>query len=466
MSPGSPSPDADVVVVGGGIAGLAAAYDLERGGLRVTLCEASTRLGGLILTEEVSGCVVEAGPDSMLAQKPAALGLCRELGLDNLIIGTLEPRTAFVLRDDVLHPISSESVLGLPVTSDAIDRSRMLSAAGRASFERDLTAPSTARPVTTDESIGAFIRRRFDDEAVRVLAQPLLGGIHAGDVERLSVRALFPMLANADVPGTSLLKTLASHREGRSLEGAFRSLRRGMSALVSRLAAEIPRTNIRLGTVVSRVEAGRQFTVETSAGRLIASSVIVAVPAWQAARLIESLDADLADACAGIPYASSATITLAYAKESVTRELAGTGFVVPRNERATRLLAASWLTSKWAGRAPEDLVLIRAFAGGTLDRDLLELDDDELAVLAHRDLARLLEIRARPLFARTYRWRDAGAQYEVGHTSRVAAIEAGAARWPGLWLTGSAFRGVGIPDCVADARAIAARVIGSFARRA
>jgi oxygen-dependent protoporphyrinogen oxidase len=344
----------------------------------------------------------------------------------------------------------------------------MLSAEGRAAIARDRVAPAAPASGTGDESVGAFVRRRLGEEAVRYLAQPLLGGIHAGDVERLSLRTLFPQLADADARGGSLLDALQARREARSTDGAFRGLRRGLSTLTSRLASSIEAGPLGAralapGTPVTRIRPGQPFTLETADGPVRARAVVLAIPAWRTAELAGGFDADLAHACAAIPYASTATVSLAYPRADVSSSLAGTGFVVPRGESATRLLAASWVTSKWPHRAPDDVVLLRAFAGGVLDADQVDLDDASLAEMAHRDLAPLLGLGSPPRLSRVYRWRAAGAQYEVGHAARVAAIETAAARWPGVWLTGSALRGVGIPDCVADARAVAARIITALA---
>jgi oxygen-dependent protoporphyrinogen oxidase len=458
----------DVAIIGGGISGLTTAFDLTRAGVRALVIEARPRVGGLIHTEHENGFVLEAGPDAMLVQKPAAIALCRELGLEEELVPTLEPRTAFVLRDGAFHPIPSETVLGLPLSQAALAACTMLSGDGRAAVARDFTAPAPPLSGADDESVASFVRRRLGDEAVRFIAQPLLGGIHAGDVERLSLRALFPMLADADARGGSLLEALRPRREGPTPGGAFRGLRRGMSTLTTRLAASIAAGPLgagalSLGSDVVSIQPGSTFTLATSNGSLRARHLVFAIPAWRIADLVGTFDADLAQACTAIPYASTATISLAYRREDVAGKLAGTGFVVPRGESSTRLLAASWVTSKWPDRAPENTVLLRAFAGGVLDADQLELDDAELVRQAHRDLAPLLGLGAEPHLSRVYRWVRAGAQYEVGHSTRVAAIDAAAARWPGLWLTGSAFRGVGLPDCVADARELAARLVRALA---
>lgn len=502
----------DVLIAGGGISGLAAARDLTRAGRRVRLIEARGRLGGVIATEQIEGVTVEAGPDSLLMTKPSAAALCDELGLT--LVPTVTPRTAYVLRDGQLHAIPAGSVLGLPATPDAIERAAMLSPAGRARLARDLTQPASAdaaaaQDAAWDDSIGAVMRRRFGDEAVRYIAQPLLGGIHAGDVERLSIRALFPRIATLDREPGSLLQALTRQRDesraapssasgartGLDAEGLFRSIPTGLGTLIDAIARDLPPDTVTLRASIASLDpsaptpqppdaAQRQqprqssspspraphdapsITATLSTGEIVrARAVILALPAYVTAALVAPFDASLAALCGAIPYSSSATITLAYRRDDVPALPAGSGFVVPRGESATRLLAASWVTSKWAGRAPADIVMLRAFAGGTLDRDLLDRDDDDLVTLAHTDLAALHGLRARPLFARVYRWIDAGPQYEVGHLARVAAIERQLARHPGLFVTGSALRGIGIPDTVADARAVAEQVHAWLARR-
>jgi oxygen-dependent protoporphyrinogen oxidase len=438
----------DVLIAGGGISGLTAARDLARAGRRVRLVEARARLGGMIQTEQVEGFTIEAGPDSLLMTKPSAAALCDELGLT--LVPTLTPRTAYILRDGQLHAIPPGSVLGLPATREAIEQASMLSPAGRARLLRDLTEPHAAPASSSeDESIGAVIRRRFGDEAVRYVAQPLLGGIHAGDVERLSMRALFPRIATLDREPGSLLDALARQRGSADADGMFRSMPGGLGTLVDALERSLPADAITLNAAIDRFDLPN---VTLNTGETIQTrALILALPAYTIATLVASL----ADLCRAIPYSSSATITLCYRSDAVTRPLIGTGFVVPRHDAQTRLLAASFVTSKWANRAPANTIMLRAFAGGTLDADLLDRNDDELAKMTHNDLAPLLGITEQPQLAKVYRWTNAGPQYEVGHLARVAAIEQRLAQHPGLFLTGSAFRGIGIPDTVADARAVA-----------
>jgi protoporphyrinogen/coproporphyrinogen III oxidase len=459
--------EVDVLIAGGGISGLTAARDLVRAGRRVRLLDARPRLGGVIATEQIDGFTIETGPDSLLMTKPAAAALCDELGLT--LIPTLTPRTAFILRDGQLHAIPNGSVLGLPATPEAIEQATMLSPAGRARLARDLTEPAPARSadVAADESIGAVIRRRFGEEAVRYVAQPLLGGIHAGDVEHLSMRALFPRIAVLDREPGSLLAALAQPR--REANGLFRTIPNGLSTLVDALARDLPADAIGVGTALARLDApgdgqgerhahGEHVATLSNGDIVRARAVILALPAYTIASLLTPLDPALATLCGEIAYSSAAIITLCYRREDVTHALNGTGFVVPRGERATRLLAASWVTSKWPNRAPADRIMMRAFAGGTLDSDLLDRDDDDLVKLTHDDLAPLLGLRTRPLLSQVNRLMRSGPQYDVGHLARVVAIEERLAGHPGLFVAGSAFRGIGIPDTVADARAVAEQV--------
>jgi protoporphyrinogen/coproporphyrinogen III oxidase len=456
----------DALVIGGGIAGLTTAYDLTRAGKRVCLVEQRPRLGGLIHTEHIDGLTIEAGPDALLMQKPAAGRLCEELGLP--LAPTKTPRTAYVLRDGRLIPLPSESVLGIPIAWRSIIAAAMLSPAGRARLALDLIQPSPQEN-NDDESVGAFVRRRFGAEAVRYIAQPLLGGIHVGDVDRLSLRALFPALAEADRQPGSVLRTLAARRQpgGGDPDGVFRSIPNGLSDLVAALSGHLDQSAIRTGVSVTRIEPGEKATSEAisfdaflSSGEVLrARAIVLALPAYAIAELATPHDPVIADLCRGITYASSASITLAYRREAVAHPLVGSGFVVPRGEKETRLLAVSFVTSKWQGRAPDDVVVLRAFAGGMLDADLLERDDEDLVDLAHDGLAPLLGLRERPFLTRVYRLWRASPQYEPGHQARVDAIERRLADQPGIYFTGSAFRGVGIPDNVADARRTAAEIV-------
>jgi len=468
------SPVTDVIIIGGGISGLAVAYELTRARVPFVLLESASRPGGVILSEESDGYTIDAGPDSLLVQKPDGIALCRELGLGERLVPTLPPRQAFIQRAGRLHPLPAASVLGIPTRLQPLLRTRLFSWAGKLRMGAELFVPP--RLDENDESIGAFITRRFGAEAATYLAEPLLAGIHAGDVDRLSVAALFPRFRDAERTDGSLLRAFrrqrASHGPTPDM-GAFRSLPGGLSEMVRALVAALPTDSVRLAAPATRLllptgldalalspagAAHPPFRVETAAGDLLeARAAVFATPAYVTARLLRGVDPDLARLCDEIPYASTATVVLAFPRPAVAHPLDGSGFVVPRVE-AAGILAASWLSSKWPNRAPADQVLLRTFVGGARDPQALDCSDKELIARSLGALTPLLGINGTPLLGRVYRWERANAQHEVGHLARVAAIERVLARHPGLYLTGSGFRGVGIPDCVADGRATAKQV--------
>lgn len=444
----------DVAVIGGGISGLAATYELQRRGLNVRLLEASDRVGGVIRTDRFDGWVVDGGPDSMLVQKPAAVGLCRELGLGDRLVSTLTPRTAYILRNGRLHPIPEGSFLGFPIRVSALASSSLFSLGGKLRMACEILLP--ASDADDDESIASFVRRRFGEEAVDYLAEPLLAGIHAGDVDKLSVRALFPRLVDAERQSGSVIRAFRALRMKPSAQGAFVSLPGGIGELVDRLAAAIPPDTITFGARVRDVRDAGLFTIDTGQGTIQAGSLILALPAYAAGSLLRGINTTAAALCEEVPYASTATVAFGYRRDQIDHPMRGSGFVVPRIER-TPLLAATWVTSKWPHRAPPDHVLVRAFLGGGRDPQRLEQSDDELIDLAREALGEIMPITGAPLFARIYRWTRQSPQYEVGHLHRLAAIDAQLGRTPGLFVTGSGFRAIGIPDCIADGRETAAR---------
>ena len=444
----------DIAIVGAGISGLAAAYELQRRGLRVRVLEAGTRAGGVISTERFNGWVVDGGPDSLLVQKPAAVALCRELGIADRLVSTLTPRTAYILRDDRLHPIAEGSFLGFPIKAGALARSSVFTAAGKLRMACELVIPR--REGDEDESIGAFVRRRFGEEAVDYLAEPLLAGIHAGDVDRLSIRALFPRLVEAERSSGSIIRAFRALRMKPSSQGAFVSLPGGVGELVDALVAALEPSTVTVSARVTEIRRTSTYAIETAAGRTEAGAVILAVPAYVCGSLLRSFDTRLAALCDAVPYASTATVAFGYRRDQIAHPMRGSGFVVPRVERVP-LLAGTWVTSKWPGRAPPDHALLRAFLGGGRDPRRLDASDETLIDLARDELSRLLDINGEPVFHRLVRWTRHSPQYEVGHLHRLVAIEDRLAAVPGMFVTGSGFRAIGIPDCIADGRETAAQ---------
>ncbi|MEO6212903.1 MAG: protoporphyrinogen oxidase [Vicinamibacterales bacterium] len=437
-----------IAIVGGGIAGLSAAYELASRGIPFRLFEASDRLGGLIRTEHIDGFTIEAGADSILAQKRAAIDLCVELGLEGRLIHTKTPRTAFVLHAGRLHPLPTPSMLGLPATWKGLLRFDLLPITARARLAME---PFVPRGVHPDESIGHFFTRRFGRATVDLLAQPLLGGIHSGDVDSLSLQALMPRLADAAANG-SVLRWIRRVAAVSDPGGAFRSLAAGMGEMVDAIRTRLPPDAILLNSPVHAVERG--WKVRLPGRDVECSAVIIATPAHAAAQMLARVDPAAAAICARTPYVSTASVVVAWQRSDVGHPLLGTGFVVSRS-RKVRMNACTWISSKFEGRAPDDWVLLRVFFGGALDPAAVDLRDDELTGTAVKELSDLLSIRGAPRLARVYRWRNAGAQHTVGHPARGVELTQRLKRLPGLFVTGSGFRSTGVPDCIADGRATA-----------
>lgn len=448
---------APVVVVGGGIAGLAAAHTLSKRGLPFLLLEAGSRWGGVIQSEEAAGFLLEGGPDSMLAQKPAAIALCHELGLgEHLIPTNPERRTVFVLHRGRLHPLPDGMFLAVPTRILPFLQSTLFSWPGKLRMGLDFVIP--ARREVGDESIAAFLRRRFGNEAVARIGEPLLAGIHAGDPEQLSLRSTFPRFADLEARYGSVIRGLRS-----SLppppgppSAAFYSLRGGLQELVEALVASLPREALRLNTgVCSLVPAAPGFWLELTSGEgLAARAVILALPAARAAQVLAQVRPEAATLLGRIRFASTATVLLGYRREDVSHPLDGYGLLVPRTE-GLRTTACSFLSTKFPGRAPEGHVLLRGFVGGMGDPEALGRDDEALIGIVQREMAPVLGLRGEPTLRRVFRWPGGTPQMEVDHAERLALLEQVLAGVPGLYLTGAGLRGTGIPDTVADATRVA-----------
>jgi len=307
-----------------------------------------------------------------------------------------------------------------------------------------------------DESVASFFRRRFGTATVGLVAEPLLGGIHAGDVESLSMASLFPRFVEAETRSGSVLRAFR-HARPAPPDGLFRSLASGMGELVSTIETRLPLESVHRNTPVEAIaKQSEGWSVRAGGVTRTARAIVLACPARVAAELLRPIDGGIADRCSEVRYVSSASIALAFPRAAVTHPLNGSGFVVARRANALRITACTWVSSKWSGRAPAGTVLLRAFAGSAHDPGAVDLSDGELVELARRELSSVLGISGPPLLSRVYRWRDAGAQHNVGQRARMADIERRLVQHPGIFVAGSGFRSVGIPDCVADGRAAAA----------
>lgn len=452
-----------VAVVGGGITGLTAAYWLcrARRDLKVTLFEQRPRLGGNILTERWEGFLMDAGPDSFLATKPDALALCEELGLrDELITTRPEAHRVYLAHQGRLQPLPEGMALGVPTRLAPFLRTPILTPAGKLRALGDVLVPrrDVAATLGQDESILEFMTRRVGREAARRIVGPLLGGIYAGDIATLSIQATFPELARMETRYGSLMLGLIMRQRGQRGNTPFRSLRGGMATLVHRLEQRLPPESLQMGVGVERLEPTRTgWRLLLEGGRVEeAHAVVLTVPAHAAAALLP--DCPLGDELRAIPYASTATVFFAFPRDGVHHPLDGAGFIVPTGE--ARILASTWVTSKWEGRAPNGQVLVRAFVGGTQSPvSLHQLDDRALMELSRAELERLLGPLPLALFSRAFRYHDANPQPVVGHIERLIRIDSELRSLPGLYLAGAAYRGVGIPDCIRQARAAAERLL-------
>jgi oxygen-dependent protoporphyrinogen oxidase len=450
---------ADVAIVGGGIAGLATAHALSKSGVPFLLLEAGAGFGGVIRTVRAQGFLGEGGPDAMLAQKPQAIALCRELGLgDRLIPTNPEQRAVFVLHRGRLHPLPEGMMLAVPTRIAPFLASGLFSWPGKLRMGLDLLIP--ARRDEADESIASFLSRRFGRECVERLGEPLLAGIHSGDPDRLSIRATFPRFVDLERRYGSLIRGLTTGPRpvtSNPPPPAFCSLVGGLGELVDALVAQFPPECLRPRSRVDRiVRSSSGFVLEIEGSELVeARAVVVAVPAPKASPLLAPLDAAIGRALASIPFASSATILLGYRRQDVAHPLDGYGMLVPRTERL-RTTALSFFSTKFPGRAPDGHVLLRAFLGGARDPEVLSLDDDALVGIVRREMASVLGLRGEPTLIRVYRWPEGAPQMEVGHLDRIAAMEESLTAIPGLFLTGAGLRVTGIPDVVADGAKAAA----------
>jgi len=476
------------VVVGGGVSGLAAAHrllelhnssaDAARLPLELLLLEASGRVGGTVRTYRREGFLLEGGPDSFISEKPEALALARRIGLADRVIQTNERhRRSFVVRGGRLRPTPEGFQLLAPSRMLPFLTSDIFTWRGKARMALDLLLPRRRGDGREDdESLAAFVRRRLGREALERMAQPMVGGIYTADPEALSLRATMPRFLEMERRHRSLILAMwragrraeEDARHGRGASGAryslFLSFDDGTQVLTDALAARLPAGSVRLNTRVESLAYGRdssaaggarRWLLQTAGGEQIsADAVCLALPAYASARLLCDVDDVLADELEVIPYASTATVNLAYRREEIPHPLDGFGFVVPFVERRATL-ACTFSSVKFPTRAPEGSALLRAFVGGALQPEMFELDEARMVEAVRRDLRELLGVSAPPLFAHVEKWPRSMAQYHLGHAARVARIRARLSEHTALAVCGNAFEGAGLPDCVRGGEAAA-----------
>jgi oxygen-dependent protoporphyrinogen oxidase len=464
-----------VLIAGGGITGLSAAYNLERSAaeqglpVEIKLVERANRLGGKLGTESLDGLLIDIGPDSFMVQKPWAIELCREIGLESEIISSLSSRF-YMLMNGELHAVPHELVSLVPTKPEALWKTTFISLSGKMRATKEGLIPQ--RGDIKDESLSSFMRRRFGDEFASHFAEPLMGGVHAGNPDQMSMAAIYPSFWEMERKHGSITKALLEARlaamgNGKPrLSSPFVALRRGMQSLVDRLREKLEVTRIRTGVSIDRLyrTGDNHYRAILSDGAEIeADSVLLTTPAYAAADLLKTVSPDAAELLDTIPYASTAVVTLAYRREQVRNPLEGTGFLVPRDQ-GRAITGCTWSSNKWEGRSPDDLALMRVFMGHAgRDTGIVPGNEERLARTAHEELAAILGIENEPVFHRTDLWRNSMPQYRVGHLDLVDRIARNLDPFPGLILAGSAYRGVGIPDCVRQGREAAEQALRALA---
>lgn len=458
----------DVAIVGGGITGLAAAYRLEQmnRSVSITLYEKWDRPGGKLMTDRVGDLLIERGADSFLSRKPRGIGLCEELGITPRLIGRRPQfRQTFIQRHGALHPLPEGLSGFVPTDLDALTDHPLLSASGLARLQQEAVVPGRQDP--GDESVADFMIRRLGREAYENIVEPLMSGIFAGDGSRLSVLATYPHLREIEREHGSLLAGLQTRSAGASkvTYPPFVSFDGGMSVLGDALIQALDRTEILTATPVRSIRPDQNtWLIEVAGKTKTFDYVLSTVPAQAASRLVGGFDPELAGLLGDFPYASTAVVHLAFDQAQAGRLPRGYGYVVPRAE-GKEVLACTWSSQKWAGRAPDGCLLLRVFIGRYGGLDVVGLDDEKLIEMAVREIRETLGVVTPPVFERVYRWPAGMPQYNLGHLERIDQLKQRLQRHPGFFMAGALFDGVGIPNCIASGEAAAEAILDLDLRR-
>jgi oxygen-dependent protoporphyrinogen oxidase len=451
-----------IAIIGGGISGLAAAFELEeqrKAGveLEYTLYESSPRLGGVLRTEKIDGCIVEAGPDSFVTEKPWAADLCRTLGIGDQLIGSNDTnRKTYILTRGRLVEMPDGLMFMVPTKILPTGFSPLFSWKTKLRMTRELF--HTPRSVDHDESVADFVERHYGRELVDRLADPLLSGVYGGESATLSVRAVLPRFAEMERTHGSLGRAMLAARKKmgkgprKPAPPLFTSLRDGMQHLAESVAARLTPDSLLTNAMAQAIqpEAGG-WVVSAGLQSDHFDAVVIALPGLAAANVLRLASSELANELAAVQYSSSITIGIGYDREVRHSLPPGFGFLVPRSE-GKRLLAATFVHNKFPHRAPEDRALLRCFFAGANAENVWPLSDDQVIGIVRNELQQIIGLRAEPLFARVYKWKSAMAQYSVGHLERLERIERLRQQLTGLALAGNAYRGIGVPDCVRSGR--------------
>lgn len=474
-----PKGSLDIVIVGGGLTGLSSAYYVRKlyreAGLepRITILEKSQVMGGAIETLHRDTFVIEKGPDSFLARKTAMTDLTKELKLENELV-TANPvaEKIYILQRGKLHPIPSGLVLGIPTEIGPFLKSGLISPSGKLRALMDFVIPR--RRSTEDESLGRFIERRLGSEVLNNVTEPLLTGIYAGDTDSLSMQATFPQFGDVEREYGSLIRGMISGRKplethSGTKKSTFLTFRNGLESFVNALVQELHDVDQRLETEVSKIHiieaeepnSHPSYTVELDNGEVIeADHVIITTPNYVTANLLgPHVDVSALDA---VNYVSVANVVMAFSKSEITGVFDGSGFLVPRKE-GRNITACTWTSTKWLHTSPEDRVLLRCYLGRTGDEQNVMLPDKELIELVLKDMKEIMGITAKPLFTEITRHMKSMPQYPVGHLEAIAILKNELhIKFPGIHIIGAGFEGVGLPDCIKQAKELATRMASNY----
>jgi protoporphyrinogen/coproporphyrinogen III oxidase len=464
-----------IAIIGGGISGLSAAFTLEKyrlsgASLEYVLFESSSRLGGVLVTERVDGCLLEAGPDSFLTEKPWASELCREVDLGDQLVGSNDrDRKTYIVVKGKLVVLPDGLMFMVPTKIVPTMFSPLFSPRAKLRMAREWFHPP--RKADADETVASFVERHYGPEMVERLADPLLSGVYGGQASELSVRAVLPRFAEMEATHGSLgramlaARTKMTHAPKAPAKPLFTSLRDGMQQMVDALIPRLPASALQTNSLVQRIQrqdSGWVVSAGYASDRF--DAVVLATPALVAAELVEMASAELATELRGIRYTSSVTVNLGFDRSVRASLPPGFGFLVPRSE-GKRMLAATFVHNKFPHRAPEDRAILRCFMGGAPDEQVLQAPDEEILRIVSEELGQIVKLTADPLFTRVYRWKGAMALYGVGHLERLQRIDSLLQELPGLALAGNGYRGIGVPDCIRSGSEAATKALQAVGLR-